>query len=404
MQPYAPPASMRNARIATTLVFFINGMALALFFSNIALLKDALALSDAQLGKALGLQGLGTVIFVVIGSLVATRFGTRATMIFGALLLALAMQYVGFAGGFAAFVFAVFALGASNSFIDVSMNTHASLVERGVRAEIMPSFHAAYNFGGFAGAALAGYFIRTAGSPEMSLLVAGIAMVAVLVLGWKPLGNLRPEEEPAAHASAHDVERRAARFLKNPAILLLGGFVALALFVENAMNGWSGVYLSEVVRAEPAAAANAFAAFQLALAIGRLFGSVAIRRFGAERVVIGGGVIAAAGVLLAVTVVAQWTAFVGFAAIGLGLANCTPMFFTRAAAAIPSSPALGIALVNTVGYLGYIGGPLALGLVSEQFGLKTAFLLVLVAMLVIAFGCRLVTALKSSAQITAARA
>lgn len=80
------------------------------------------------------------------------------------------------------------------------------------------------------------------------------------------------------------------------------------------------------------------------------------------------------------------------------------MFFTRAAAAIPSSPALGIALVNTVGYLGYIGGPLALGLVSEQFGLKTAFLLVLVAMLVIAFGCRLVTALKSSAQIAAAKA
>jgi NAD(P)-dependent dehydrogenase (short-subunit alcohol dehydrogenase family) len=76
----------------------------------------------------------------------------------------------------------------------------------------------------------------------------------------------------------------------------------------------------------------------------------------------------------------------------------------EAAAAIPSSPALGIALVNTVGYLGCIGGPLALGLVSEQLGLETAFLLVLVAMLVIAFGCRRVTALKSSPQIAAARA
>lgn len=88
------PPDIRRARIATTAVFFVNGMALALFFSNIALLKELIALSDARLGTALGLQGLGTVIFVVIGSLVATRFGTRATMLFGAVMLALALQMV----------------------------------------------------------------------------------------------------------------------------------------------------------------------------------------------------------------------------------------------------------------------------------------------------------------------
>src|SRR6187431_2940801 len=103
-----PPAQMLNARMTTTLVFLINGMALALFFSNVALLKEALALSDAQLGKALGLRGLATVIFVV-GGLVAARFGTRATILFGAVLLALTLQYVGFPGGFAAFVIAAFA-------------------------------------------------------------------------------------------------------------------------------------------------------------------------------------------------------------------------------------------------------------------------------------------------------
>ncbi|SFY40030.1 Nitrate/nitrite transporter NarK [Paracoccus pantotrophus] len=393
--PVAP--AMRRARIATTAVFFINGMALALFFSNIALLKELIALSDARLGTALGLQGLGTVIFVVIGSLVATKFGTRATMLFGAVLLALALQAVGFASQYTGFLLAILALGASNSFIDVSMNAHASLVEREYRTEIMPSFHAAYNFGGFAGASLAAQLIRATGGAYSSLTLAGIAMVAVIVVGWIILGNLKP----TIAEKSEDRRHTAAVVLRSPAVLILGIFVAMALFVENAMNGWSGVYLKDVVMADPATAATAFAAFQFALAIGRLLGSPAIRRFGAERVVIGGGLIAAAGVLLAVTVVSQPTALIGFAAIGLGLANCTPMFFTRAAAAFPSSPALGIALVNTIGYLGYIGGPLALGLVSESWGLKSAFLLVLGAMMVIAFGCRLVTALKSSAEIAA---
>lgn len=389
--------AIRRARVATTAVFFVNGMALALFFSNIALLKDLIALSDARLGTALGLQGLGTVIFVVIGSLVATKIGTRATMLFGAVLLALSLQLVGIASDYTGFLLAILALGASNSFIDVSMNAHASLVERDYRAEIMPSFHAAYNFGGFAGASLAAQLIRASGGAYSSLTVAGIAMVIVIVLGWVMLGNLKPA---AAHKAG---ERRhaIATILQSPAILILGVFVALALFVENAMNGWSGVYLKDVVMDDPAAAASAFAAFQFAMAIGRLLGSPAIRRFGAEAVVIGGGLLASLGVLLAISVVSHWTALIGFAAIGLGLANCTPMFFTRAAAAIPSSPAVGIALVNTVGYLGYIGGPLALGLVSEQWGLKTAFLLILVAMLTIAIGCRLVTSLKSSAQIAA---
>ena len=389
------PPDIRRARIATTAVFFVNGMALALFFSNIALLKELIALSDARLGTALGLQGLGTVIFVVIGSLVATRFGTRATMLFGAVMLALALQMVGFATQYTGFLLAILALGASNSFIDVSMNAHASLVERQWRAEIMPSFHAAYNFGGFAGASLAAQLIRASGGAYSSLTVGGIAMVAVLVLGWVMLGNLKPVAETSEGG------RRAItrHILRSPAIVILGVFVALALFVENAMNGWSGVYLRDVVKADPAAAANAFAAFQLALAIGRLLGSAAIRRFGAECVVVSGGLLAGAGVLLAVTVASHWAALIGFAAIGFGLANCTPMFFTRAAAAIPSAPALGIALVNTIGYIGYICGPLALGLVSEYQGLKTAFLLILGAMLIIALGCRLVTALKSSAQI-----
>ena len=339
-QPPVTPA-MRRSRIATTAVFFVNGAALALFFSNIALIKDLIALSDAKLGTALGLQGLGTVIFVVIGSLVATRFGTRATMLFGAVAMALALQMIGFASGYVPFLIAVIALGASNSFIDVSMNAHASLVERDYRVEIMPSFHAAYNFGGFAGASLASHLIGATGGAYSSVTFAGVLMIGILLVGWLALGNLKPADIVEEVAEKRHV---VAIILSTPAILILGVFVALALFVENSMNGWSGVYLKDVVLDDPAAAAQAFAAFQLATAFGRLAGARAIRLLGADRVMVISGIVGACGVLIAVSFINHWAALAGFALIGLGLSNCTPMFFTRAAAAFPSSPALGIAL------------------------------------------------------------
>jgi len=391
------PAAIRNARITTTSVFFINGMALALFFSNLPTLRDSLGIDDAELGSALSLQGLGTVLFVVIGSLIAGRIGTRATMLLGAVLLLLAFQFVGMTSTLLAFTVAVFALGASNSLVDLSMNTHASLIEREYRAEIMSSFHVAYNLGGFAGAMLAGMLIRSTGGVSSSLLVAGISMFAIIALGWKLIGNLKPAAQPASAQAPS--ESWGARIWKNPALWLLGVFAILALFVENGVNGWSSIYLYDVVHDDEANAADAFAAFQIAMAAGRLLGTPALRRFTPAAVLAAGGTIAAFGVVLMIAQPTHWAALFGFAAVGFGLANCVPMFFTRAAAAVPTAPALGIAFVSTIGYLGFIGGPLALGLVSQQSGLKIAFALVAVAMLVIAISGRLLGALKPSATL-----
>lgn len=385
----------RRLRVGTTAVFFANGMALALFFSSIPLLKSQLELSDAGLGTALGAQGLGTVIFVVIGSLVATRLGTRGTMFLGAVLFLAATQYMGLGVTASVVVPAMFALGATNSFVDVSMNTHASLVERKYGREIMASFHAAYNFGGFAGAALVAFIVKISETVYVPLAVAGIAQIVVIVLAWRLMGNLRP----GAEHKPHDKRSGSWSVLRSMALFTLGVFVALSLFVENGVNGWSGVYLSDVVMADASTAAMAFGAFQLTMAIGRLIGARAIMYLGVGKVIAFGSLTGALGVLLAVIVPTEVMAIIGFGLVGLGLANLTPMFFSRAAAAIPSAPALGIALVNTLGYVGYIAGPLLLGLVAEWLGLKIAFLLILGAFAMVAAGSRLVVVIRPSADL-----
>jgi hypothetical protein len=66
-------------------------------------------------------------------------------------------------------------------------------------------------------------------------------------------------------------------------------------------------------------------------------------------------------------------ALVGFALVGLGLANVFPLAIARAGALGGSN---GVALASTVGYTGLLGGPPVIGLLAEPLGLGGALALV----------------------------
>ena len=373
-------------------------MALALWFASVPILSRDLDITDSHLGTVLGAQGLGTVIFVVIGSVVATWLGVRATMLAGAILFAVVAQWIGLGIEPRLLIVAVFLLGATNSFVDVSMNTQGSLVERLYGREIMSTFHAAYNFGGFAGASIAAALISATDGMYWNLVLAGAAMVIVIVLAWRPMGNLQQTHAPTEY-DPNRARTRIWRMMTSRSLFILGVFVSVALFVESGMSGWSGLYLTDVVEANPSIAAMAFGGFQLAMAVGRLLGSSAIRLIGVTKTLIIGSGLAGVGVLLATAIIHPVTAILGFTLVGVGLANLTPLFFSRAAAAIPTAPAVGIAVANTLGYVGYICGPLVLGFASEAFGLKIAFLLILGAFVFVVIAAPLIVSIKSSSEV-----
>ena len=62
-------------------------------------------------------------------------------------------------------------------------------------------------------------------------------------------------------------------------------------------------------------------------------------------------------------------ALVGFALVGLGLANVFPLAIARAGAL---GGAKGVALASTVGYTGLLGGPPLIGLLVGGVGLPAA--------------------------------
>ena len=148
------------------------------------------------------------------------------------------------------------------------------------------------------------------------------------------------------------------------------------------MADWSGIYL-RTIGIGIAASAGGFGAFAVAMAAGRAFGDTIVARFGARATVIGGAYVAAASLATALAIDTPLAAFVGFAGVGLGLANVIPVLFSAAGRLQGVPSGVGIASVSTIAYAGFLLGPPAIGFTSDGVGLRLALGLVVACIVAI---------------------
>jgi len=147
---------------------------------------------------------------------------------------------------------------------------------------------------------------------------------------------------------------------------LFGLIAACAAYGEGAVADWGALHLRQDLDASAGLAATGYAAFAIAEACGRLAGTSLLARLGQSRVLAGGGVAAAAGMLTAALAPALPVALAGFALTGLGVANMFPA--AMAQAGLAGGPR-GVAAASTLGYAGLLLGPPAIGLLANSVGL-----------------------------------
>ena len=160
------------------------------------------------------------------------------------------------------------------------------------------------------------------------------------------------------------------------ALVTLGILALLGLLAEGAVADWSAVYLHDTLGSSPSTAAVGFAAFSLTMAAGRFTGDALVGRLGSRRVLRGSSAVAALGLAAALLVGHPGIGVVGFALVGLGIANIIPVLFSAAAQVPGVPPGRALAAVATTGYLGFLAGPPLIGAVAEAAGLAAGLGLV----------------------------
>ena len=91
-----------------------------------------------------------------------------------------------------------------------------------------------------------------------------------------------------------------------------------------------------------------------------------------------GGVMASLGLSLAILVPESATAITGFFLVGLGLSTIVPITYSIAGNAHGLPSGVGLAMVTTVGYTGFLFGPPIIGFIADSYNLRVGLSVVLI--------------------------
>ncbi|MGW1895791.1 MFS transporter [Streptomyces sp. NPDC002004] len=361
--------SPTRLRIALTVFFALDGFVFAGWVVRIPAIKTQTGASASALGLALLGVSAGAVVTMTSTGRLCRRFGSHPVTVLCGALLALSVMLPPLTHSTAALSGALVVFGAAYGGINVAMNSAAVDLVRSLRRPVMPSFHAAFSLGGMLGAGLGGMVAEHL-SPTRHLV--GLGVLGLLVTAAAGPTLLRHEAPVTDGAPAGRGGGTSARHLgrRTRGLVVVFGIIALCTaYGEGALADWGALHLSQDLDASPGVAAAGYSCFALAMTAGRLSGTTLLERLGRTRTLVAGGSTAVAGMLLGALAPSVWTALVGFAITGLGLANIFPVAVERAGAL--AGPG-GVAAASTLGYGGMLLGPPAIGFMTDWFSLPVA--------------------------------
>ncbi|MBJ7595666.1 MAG: MFS transporter [Candidatus Dormibacteraeota bacterium] len=366
---------MRSTRIVITLFFFADGLLLGSWASRIPAVQARAGLTNTSLGLALFASSLGALLAMPIAGRLCERIGSNRVSVAALVLAGGGLVAASSASGFVGVALGLLAFGGGFGSINVAANTQGIALEGLYGRTILSTFHAAFSIGAMAGAAGGALAARMNISPA-----AHIGVLALVVAGWAVL--LGPTLLPTERAVA-----TPPRALLRPprALLVLGAAAFCTLLAEGSAADWSATYLTQSLAAAAAIAGFGYATFSLAMASSRILGDRLARRLGPVTLARAGAALAACG--LSVALVAGWTplALAGFGAMGAGLGVVVPVLFRAAGSAPGISTSVGVAAVSSVGWLGFLAGPPAIGLLAGVVGLRAALGIVVLAIVSLVF-------------------
>ena len=364
-----------SRRAAITAVFFVDGALFATWASRIPALSDHVHAGAGILGLCLLAPAAAAVVSMpLVGRLLPGRSSSTfcrvavAGLMVAILLPALAQTVPALAAS-------LLVVGVANSTLDLVMNAQGVSIERGMRRPILSSLHAAFSFGGFAGAGL--------GAIAAALDIAPLEHFAFAALLFGLPGLFATFQLPREDHDA-DAEAPKLRWTRIPARLALIGVACFfSLVAEGGASDWSAKLVRDELAGTAALGAIAYAVFSIGMGVGRLLTDRLWARWGADGLLRRSGALAAVGFAAGLAAGTAGTAIAGFLALGLGLAGVIPTLFRAGAdhPGVSTGPAL--AAVSSLGYLGFLAGPPIIGGLAQLTSLRLACSVLVLAGLVV---------------------
>ncbi|MBT9265285.1 MFS transporter [Pseudomonas sp. MG-9] len=364
----------RLQQMSTRIAFFIAGLGIAAWAPLVPYAKARAGLDEGTLGLLLLCLGVGSILAMPLAGILATRFGCRKVATGGTLLICAALPLLATVSSIPALIATLFMFGAGLGTVDSTVNLQAVIVERASGKHMMSGFHGLFSLGGIVGAAGVSALLGLGLTPLAAMLVVVAVLIGAL---FKAVPHMLPygsESSGPAFAIPHGI------------VLFIGGMCFIVFLTEGAALDWSAVFLAQERGIDTAYAGLGYAAFALTMTAGRLMGDRIVRSVGATRIILFGGLLAAAGLFLATFAPSWEAALVGYALVGAGCSNIVPVLYTAVGKQTVMPESIAVPAITTLGYAGILAGPAVIGFVAHASSLSFAFGLMAVLLVAVAIG------------------
>jgi MFS family permease len=287
--------------------------------------------------------------------------GARGMQI-GSIALMISFLLPGFATDALSFGLAMVIVGAASGFTDVLMNARVSELEQLHSKPLMNANHGMFSVGYAVAAILSGVArqAQIAPGPAFTTLAAAILILSFFLY--------MPPQYAASGAGT------GGRYPIKP-IILCGLIVLVAFMTEATVETWSALHIERSLQGRAAEGAMGPAMLGLTMAIGRFSGQAVSQIFSETKVIILATCVAAAGGTLAALALTPFWAAIGFGILGLGISVVGPLGLALVGKKVPDHLRTeAISRVAVLGFAGFFLAPSLMGILSDFFGLRIAFL------------------------------
>lgn len=362
---------MLQARLAISVLFLLCGLNFASWATRIPYFKESLSLSDAELGSILMGLPIGSMVSLPLAGWLIARYNSKVICLLAVVLYIVILPALTFISSSLFLFLGLFSFGMAGDILNISMNTQVVTLEKLTNKKIMSSFHAIFSIGLMLGSLMGGYLVKEEFTLEYHFYLVALCNVTCIFGVYKYLladsKNLDSNSEVVQ-----------AKFKINNYLLILSFIAFCGMLCEGAMADWISLYFKQLPDLQGFSFTIGFSSFAFSMVIGRFLGDWVAKHISIRNILMFNGILIASGMSITVFFTQVHVLILGCFITGLGISTIVPMIYSQAGNTRDTSPAMAIAAVSTIAYIGFMLGPVVIGFLSEYFGLQQALILLII--------------------------
>lgn len=328
--------------------------------------SEKLGISEGKIGGALFFTSLGSLTMLPLSNWLVDRLGVGRQAFLGFVLYALALYGMFIAPTYVGLCVALYCFGLMSSVFVISLNSLTATIEKMEGRNIMTGSHGFWSIGGFIGSATGSFVAGLVKMPLLHITVLVVILIGLQLWLKKEYFHIRSEAVEKA---------KRGKFPIRP-LLAIVSISLIMMISEGAIADWSGLYLKKIVSVKVQYIGLGYALFSVGMMLGRFTGDALSHRFGSWkllRMAIGTSLVGFALVLLALPI----TTFAGFFIIGIGFSVIIPEVYRLVSRIKGIRTADGVSFISATANVGFLTGPVLLGLIAEWKDLRMSFLILM---------------------------